>query len=736
MQINRFDGGINTRLAPHLLKASEAVVVRDANPTSGVLAPFPQPKDLNTTLGKSFVWFKDKWVASPLDNISYTEYNGILFRSGASIEPEYSLDGVNWHSLRVEVPKNPPRLQYVSNDNPNIEQVVLPIELVQTETNTPNSFGFAQSVGQSLVQGGHTATFLPAGEYEFKCVFQHPSINIFGEITLKQSIHRIVQYIEGNFGLNAYKWDVTRVITNTTYPLSRTKLYAKSLASEDNKEYYLVSGQQVPGETDTIGFPRGATYLTPQDVSQVYKPHGYSSFKSGEVWNYILEWHNANGEAVSVEIGSVTLSFDNAVCFGTRIQAKAGYNLVAYRNGYKCKLTYYDGWYYDNDTAERINAPKISYLYTYYNSKTDVESPPSPESSVNKLPHGSVFQISWDKPTDETMDKVRVYRYGDGLTIPSLVGTFDAIDGTASDNLSEPIDGRLIQTMNFIPAPDGIKGLRSIYAMLWGFKGRRLYFTPIGKPFYWSEFNSFEMDEDITGFGPTANGILVFSTRTTFLVTGRNPQSFAKFLLSSTIGCLFEYTVQSYNNLLVWLGEDGVYASNGGTIQDLTLPKIVGFSIPYPNASIVWRSFYLLSDAESTLAIDLQTNRIFYTSDKVRDFAVKGHSLHHVDAHGRLFETFGSSELRTLEFKSALYAEGSLTNQKLYDVIYFHSTGNLNVKVFLDGKLAGEADLTDGVTEVKLDANKLRGYGLSFEVTGTGTLNEIEYKAEGRKNGR
>lgn len=735
MQINRFDGGINSRLAPHLLKASEAVSIRDVNPTSGVLAPFNKPKDLYTTLGKSFVWFKDKWVSSPLDNISFTEYNGTLFRSGPSIEPEYSKDGVNWNSLRVEVPKNPPRLRYVSNDNPNIEQVVLPIELVQIETGTPNAFGFAQSVGYAYVRAGSAQSFLPAGEYEFKCVFKHPNLNIFGELSLTQSIHRRIINV-GGLGIFKYDWDVTRVISSHNFHLNRTKLYARKQDPLGKGDYYLVSGQQIHNEVSSEGFPTGATYLTPQDVSNVYTPHGYSNFKSGDTLNYILEWQNAQGEPEIVETTSITLSYDQAVCYGTKIQAKSGYTLVAYRNGYKCKLVLHNGWYYDNDTEEQINISKIHYLYTYYNSKTDVESPPSPEAEVVKLPNRSVFQVSWDIPTAPTMDKVRVYRYGDGLTIPSLVGTFDANTGTATDNLSEPIDGRLLQTMNYIPAPEGIKGIRSIYAMLWGFKGRRLYFTPVGKPFYWSEFNSFEMDEEITGFGPTSNGILVFSKTSTFLVTGKNPQSFAKFLLSNTIGCLFDYSVQSYNNFLVWLGEDGVYTSNGGIIQDLTLPKIVGFSMPYPNASIVWRSFYLLSDANSTLAIDLQTNRIFYTSDKVRYFSVRGQDLHHVDADGRLFETFGSSTPRELLFKSAMYAEGSLTNQKLYDVIYFHSTGDLQVKVFLDNQLAGEADLVQGVTEVKLNANTLRGYALSFEITGTGTLNEIEYKAEGRRNGR
>lgn len=450
MQINRFDGGINTKLAPHLLKASEGVSVKDLNPNSGVLTPFKQPKDLHTTLGKSFVWFKDKWVSTPLDNISFTEYSGTLFRSGASIGPEYSKDGINWNTLKMQVPTNPPKLSYVSNDNPNIEQVVLPIEIVSKENNNPNAFGFAQSVGISQIYSGNPQQFLPAGEYEFKCVFRHPSINIFGELTLTQDVHRLIRYRRGDSGLvvDWYDWDVTSVLFSSTYPMSRTKLYAKLIKTHEITKHYLVTTRGVSGEVGSLGFPTGRLYMNPQNVGDVYQPRGYSHFKTGDELNYILEWANAQGEVELVQTASITLSVDGAVCFGTRIQGKSGYTLTAYRNGYKCKLVFYNGWYYDNDTEGRIESSDISYLYTYYNSKIDVESPPSPANSISKLPSRNIISVRWHKPTDANIDKVRVYRYGNGLTKPSLVGTFDAGVGVAIDNISNPIDGRLLTTQN------------------------------------------------------------------------------------------------------------------------------------------------------------------------------------------------------------------------------------------------------------------------------------------------
>jgi hypothetical protein len=57
-------------------------------------------------------------------------------------------------------------------------------------------------------------------------------------------------------------------------------------------------------------------------------------------------------------------------------------------------------------------------------------------------------------------------------------------------------------------------------------------------------------------------------------------------------------------------------------------------------------------------------------------------------------------------------------------------------KCYIDDELVSTATLLEGFQEIKLPQDKRLGYYIQFEVTGTGVLNEIEYKVEGRQNGK
>lgn len=755
MQINRFDGGVNQRLAPHLLKSSEGVFVKNLNPASGILKPFNQPKSLDELVGKTFTWFKDKWVSC--DKLcDFAEHNNMIFKTDGVAHPEYSDDGVNWESLSVETPTKPLQVSPVQKPAvTELEPVMLQISIVDKDLGSQNQFGFNVERAERQTYGGDYSRWGPyqnSGKIFYKVILKHREIDIktifSGETTIEKEITWLGDELVpdpdqsseaggGSLRIANFRTAFTKLIGNYWFPVANDdlKLYI-SRDTSDKKAYYRVNLMALK---ETAPFPgqNSGPYLG-STTTEKFDKGELEEFKSGDVLNYAVIWTNTADNTTYTENISYTLDFQNAICFGMKIKEREGYSVEAYRNGNKCQLLKHGGYFYDCKITKNIEIPQkqITYLYTYYKSKFDIETPPSPETKIATGEKDPTFNVSWELPKDPTIDKIRIYRYGGAQTLPALVGTFPISLTFIGDDLNTRIDGRLLTTLGNIPAPIGIKGIKSIYAMLWAYKGDTLYYTNIGKPFEWSEFNSIKVDEEITGFGATPNGILIFSKTKTYILTGRSPQNFAKFTLSQTIGCIYRHSVQNFNNLLVWIGEGGIYASNGGQITNITQSKFDKFSIKYPQACIVWANYYLVSYASETLAIDLLTNRIFYLSDEVKCFAVKGLELFHCDDNNMLFSTFGSDKPRELEFKSANYAEGSLSNRKTYDNIYFHSTGDLQVKVYVDDKLASETQLNKGVTEVKLNAAHTRGYSLSFDIKGTGSLNEIEYKAEGRQNGR
>lgn len=731
MQINRFDGGINTRLAPHLLKASEAVASVNIDPISGVLKPFQQAQAQNANLGKSFIWFNNLWVGRDT-RTSFATYNKVLFSADGVNPPEYTIDGAQWNSLHIPAPSEPLKVAPLTlNTLTEIQQVTTPFEW--NDGSLPerdNQIGFGVQEGHDELFHGFNVNWNFRRRYKIK--IQHPKAPIYTTLSGENFFKFYINHLSNSNSAHWYEYIITYLRYSPQYPLDRIKMFFANWDDTSGKYVKAYTANWRP-LTDGRAICIAANAVAPE----VFYEKETREFPSGTTLNYVLRW-KGNTEAESkVEQASLTLNYQNALCYGTRIKMHDGYTLEAFRNGKKCILAEYDGWYYDNQvSSETLIESKVSYLYTYYVSKLGIETPPSKVAEVVAAGNSLKFQINWELPTDPQIDQVRIYRFGGGISAPSLVGTYPIALRTITDSLNSPIDGRILTTQTNIPAPEKLAGISVIYAMLWGFQGNTLYYSQIGNPFAWSAYNSIIMEGEITGFGAVPNGILIFLKTQTYLLTGQTPQNFTKFLLSTTIGCISRVSIQQFQNGLIWLGENGLYISNGGNVADITQAKYTNFTLSRPFASLVWNNFYILATADNMLMVDLKNLRIFYLSDKAVYLAYKGAKLYHLDSNGDLYETFGGEHPRELVFHSATYAEGSLTNRKNYSTIYFHSTGDLQVKVFLDNILAGESVLQKGVTELKLSSQHTRGYGIRFEIVGSGTLNEIEYKAEGRQNGR
>ena len=103
MQLNQFSGGLNIRLAPHLINVNESQVYTNVDNTSVSLKPVRGDTDEGQEVFKYMFNFNDRWVSSK-DYRTYQEFQEKLYYSDGVGIPQKTVDGVNWQNLGIEGP--------------------------------------------------------------------------------------------------------------------------------------------------------------------------------------------------------------------------------------------------------------------------------------------------------------------------------------------------------------------------------------------------------------------------------------------------------------------------------------------------------------------------------------------------------------------------------------------------------------------------------------------------------
>ena len=279
--------------------------------------------------------------------------------------------------------------------------------------------------------------------------------------------------------------------------------------------------------------------------------------------------------------------------------------------------------------------------------------------------------------------------------------------------------------------------------MLFGALGSELRFTPIGIPHAWPADFGLIFDQPITGIAPVATGLLVFTESETHLVTGTGPTTLAKQLLRGDQGCISHDSIQKIiTGSAIWASLDGLCISNGNyptvvskdPLGTLRLDSII-------NSAVANEVYYLRSNG-SVLAYDFRFTPKFYTLSALGQsdsLAVKKDELYYVQ-NEEIFQAFASTDtVEQFSYTSPRFTEGSLTETKTYKKFYFSNNyGIIGVKIYINDNLVfdGDTDPAKQVTDIQVKQEEQRGYYVQFELTGSTTVNEVEYISEGKKEMR
>lgn len=709
-QLNNFTGGLLTKASPFLIDTSNSVIYSNVNLDKGSINAENQDITLDTYMSEKFVRYNNSWYSSSVGSTNYAIYDDFLIMDATTGAPRFT-----------NVPKG------IYESNLGMLKDNAPVLMPTVEINYYDQAGFAPSIN-----------------YSFSGTTTHSTSNVL-----------YYAFFYGSWGGTP----VVKPILIYGPVIGDVTITISSLPSEYTKWMLLryVEHSPVNGQTEGVKLYEGTnTSVTDDFTLKAVNTYPYPLYEyrlaKGKVEQCLVEDIDSSGNK-SYKKFTYTPTYDSVIFIAYPIASNRSiYRLIAndpFGSGnsgkyMKCRYMTYpsvnpsylvdDGTFDGEVFIPPSNNFEVSYCTTQYNSNLGWEGPPSPVSKVDNLFRVMVFPSTFSYSV--WTDKVRIYRLGGLYTDFMLVGEVNIGSmGAFTDDIFKAPTGVLSSQENS-PCPTGVTNFTIQNAMVFGSKENILYYSDVAYIYAWSPYNFIAFDDTIIGMGKTANGLIVFTKTSTFIVTGTSPSTLSKYLVTDQQGCIAHSTIQPKDNGLIWLSDDGICITNGSAINLLTWDKLGILTLTGSLASLIYNNTYYISHSGGTLCIKLDSMAI-YTLDIITTcFGVADNVLYYRNQSGYLTKAFQSSAKRTLSYKSPKYSDGSTTILKNYNNIYVNSTGNLTLTIYITDIQVLSVALTPGINDIAIPQGYRLGYWVQFEVIGTGELFEIEYKVEGRQNGR
>lgn len=732
MQLNLFNGGLSTRLAQHLIQQNEAVEFENVDSDSGILKPKKADLLTNTQTKRSMYYFNNNWIFSDEDR-DYVEFQEKLYYSTGNGKAQKSSDGLIFHNLGIEKPKD------ISYKLFGDDKILASCTVVGHKYKAPYGFrSNANYEGSTPLPLNLANSFWNGDTTELEVIFKrkHSSQFGYGKYTLDMRPR-----LKGSpyFVITQMNFDISLVGNDE----EDIEVFIKQLGIDD--DFYAYSSSVV--SQIAVGFSLiNVIGCTPKDKKNIKLKDKYPSYK-----NNLIQLDKPT-DIILATNKHETITINPPDYFYLTELNKIEFTLL-YQTTDNLRVLCKDseGVYYTLNTTKESESksyvtnlvPKdrtgsLNFYVTFYNSQDGTESCPSEIQVPYLLP----VEFKIDNIPDPQVDKVRLYGIVGGYSQPVLIKEIFTTQTTiiVSNKDISDIGNQLLNSYNNYPPPEGLCYLTQANAMLFGAKDFKLHYSYIGQPNYWNPYDFIAFNDRITGIGNTQNGLLVFTASQTYIITGNSPETYSKFLLDGSQGCISHKSIKYYKNNIIWLSNESLLMSSGGLIQDLSRDKLGKLDITNVYDSALYNDIYYLATPTNTLIADMRNGLVYSYSSEIYI------GLHYNRHKDRLYACLFSNQLvivegndnenKQLTYKSPKFPSGSISSVKNYKTFYVNSTGDLTLEVIVDDRTLTTAQLQSGIQEVRIPNDSRLGYYVQFKVTGTGILNEIEFKQEDRQNGR
>ncbi|MCH8505065.1 MAG: hypothetical protein LAT50_12160 [Ectothiorhodospiraceae bacterium] len=172
------------------------------------------------------------------------------------------------------------------------------------------------------------------------------------------------------------------------------------------------------------------------------------------------------------------------------------------------------------------------------------------------------------------IDKRRIYRTttgSEGNAEFQFVAELEANDNSFTDDLTGQQLGSLMESAEWDPPPEGLRGLIVLPAgFLAGFDGNRVYFSEPYRPHAWPESYSLALDEEVVALGRFDTSIVAATGGQPYLLTGSDPRAVQPRQLEASQGCVSKRSMVSMGYGCVYASSDGLVMVSGNGAQLIT----------------------------------------------------------------------------------------------------------------------------------------------------------------------
>ena len=344
---------------------------------------------------------------------------------------------------------------------------------------------------------------------------------------------------------------------------------------------------------------------------------------------------------------------------------------------------------------------------------------------------------------------VYLYRSGNGATLPQAISSLPGLQSfnETDYDLNKEVylnSFKVFDTVDVQAPPIDISSAITIANRVVLVSGNELFVSDLGNEDNFPVVNTVKMHRDVVGVAESYNGLLVFFKYETYLVTIGQNGRYIKSLVSAKQGCKAKESIQHIKGTPLWLSYEGLCVYENSKINVVTTNTLLNdLKLFNPTASVAYNDMYIASMGAVCYVSDFRfgkrTDYFFYMPQAIESFYVKEDKLYFV-VSGDTKEFSASDSYLSYDYKTGLLTDGDLTEVKSYDNFYFFKLDDRPVRCRVynekEEKIADIATSEQGLIDFKCQSAKKRAYGISFKFTGTGAVAELEYKIEGRKNGR
>ena len=332
--------------------------------------------------------------------------------------------------------------------------------------------------------------------------------------------------------------------------------------------------------------------------------------------------------------------------------------------------------------------------------------------------------VKW---TDDRISYAKIYRtQAEGADF-YCVGEVKSSGDTFTDKTSDYTLAGLepLSTIDNYPPPDRGKYLCESGNVFFLAVDSTLYFSKQGNPHAWPKLNFIGFDDVITGICPEFQGILVFTSNSTYRITGaENVETLIKSQLPGNQGCVNYNSIDQISNAPIWLSNDGICLWNGENINVISKQVMNTTRLQVICAASANDCYYLFLK-DGAILYDHRNGDVFRKLDFSCDYAwYDGTSdiLYLQDGNG--ISAFGLGEYGVYTYKTG-YIGVPESEYTYFREVILTIDGNANVTFVNEGMAVFSVSLKkSGKYRLKSPYNTLGRYA-ELKVIGTGTLKEL-----------